>query len=112
VNAGLPTSDVVDGNAVAWDNFTAQIDPVALELERVGISAVSAEVASHLLRGERPGSRRNREQLWLHEVRRVESRRALSSVVVPLWFNDKQLQVAADWAAFDEARLGGMSGAE
>jgi len=81
------TPDVADDLTVAWDLFTADIDPAKLEGERM-------RVLGSLVR-ERPGSRQHHEAMWAHDVRRVEFRRQLSLVHVPYWFADWQLQVAA-----------------
>lgn len=61
---------------VAWEVFVASLNPVELEGERMRAGDLQAE---------RFGSREHHEALWLHEVRRLESRRALAARVVPVW---------------------------
>lgn len=80
----------------AWDVFVASLDPVQLELERITRSSVSPEVAAHELMQERFGSRRHREMVWRHEVTCARSKAAIASVHVPVWFNDRQLQIAGN----------------
>jgi hypothetical protein len=82
------TPDVVDELTVAWDLFTADIDPVQLERERMRVLGS--------LNKERPGSRQDHEVRWAHELRRLEFRRQLSLAPVPFAFSERQLQIARD----------------
>lgn len=69
----------MDANRTAWDVFTRSIDKAELEKERMRAGDLQAE---------RFGSREHHEAMWLHEVARVESRRALSFAHVPYRFVD------------------------
>lgn len=85
--------DVVDANTIAWDTFTATLDPTVLELERTTKSA-PLEVVMHELRGERFGSRRHNEFLWRHEFVKARSRKVLDDYRPEPVFTDWQMQVA------------------
>jgi hypothetical protein len=96
MTAVLYRPDVVDEHVLAWDNFIASVDPVKVEAERMRSGDLNAE---------RFGSREHHEAMWLHEARRVESRRAIAAAQVPIWFADWQLAVA--WRA-EDSRSGPM----
>ena len=91
-----PTPDVTDCNMIAWNLFTQTVDVELLELERCVGSAPSADIAGRLLHKERFGSKEHHAMVWAHDLRRGTFRRVLSQRVVPVWFNARQLQIAAD----------------
>ena len=62
----------------------ASLNPVELEKERMRAGDLQAE---------RFGSREHHAMVWAHEVCWVESRRALASWEVPVWFSGWQLSV-------------------
>ena len=88
--------DVTDNNVIAWELFTRSIDVELLELERCVGSAPSADIAGRRLHSERFGSRQHHAMVWGHDLRRGTFRRVLSQRLVPMWFNARQLQIAAD----------------
>jgi len=91
-----PMPDLTDNNMIAWNLFTSTLDVELLELERCVPSAVSADLAGRVLAGERFGSREHHAMVWAHDLRRGTFRRVLSQRLVPVWFNARQLQIAAD----------------
>ena len=90
------TPDVTDCNMIAWSLFTQSLDVELLELERCVGSAPSADIAGRRLHKERFGSKEHHAMVWAHDLRRGTFRRVLSQRVVPMWFNARQLQIAAD----------------
>lgn len=75
----------MDVHRTAWDVFTRSIDKTELEKERMRVGDLQAE---------RFGSREHHEAMWLHETRRVESRRVMANAHVPFQFAAWQLAVA------------------
>ena len=69
----------MDAHRTAWDVFTRSIDKAELEKERMRAANLD---------DERFGSDAHKAQMWIHEVARVESRRALSFAHVPYRFVD------------------------
>jgi len=90
------TPDVTDPNMIAWSMFTQSLDVELLELERCVGSAPSADIAGRRLHKERFGSKEHHAAVWAHDLRRGTFRRVLSQRPVPVWFNARQLQSAAD----------------